>query len=64
MTERLFCPECPRVVEYIPENDNYVCGTCEKVFMRNELRLTGKHGMTATEEWLRHMDNRFDDRQK
>jgi len=59
--ERLFCPECPRVVEYIPENDNYVCGGCERVYMRNELKEVDRYGMSADEAWLRHMSNRFED---
>ena len=59
MSERLFCPECPRVVKYDKENDTYSCKGCGQTYILGQLRSTGQHGMSADEEWLRHMDNRF-----
>lgn len=48
MTERLFCPECPRVVKYIAENDNYSCKGCGQTYKRSQLRKTASRTLEFT----------------
>lgn len=36
------CPECRVPVEYIPEFKSYICGRCEKIFDKSQLRTSSQ----------------------